>query len=454
MTFASIARGSRAAAAASSFGHAHARSFGLIAVPRRPPIRSPLLSLPARHSSFHTSIVRRDAATEAAATATATAATPAETVASSISSATSNPGLYETVVHWFDPLVPYVHALPDYLHLSGPHAYAISIAVATILIRTTLTLPVHMLQRERTRRYVEEVKPEFDRLRGADGLPKSMIGMARRAGKSHEQYRKMLEVELRKRYRALVKEHRCHPLVNIAMPLAVTLPILLVASFSIRAGSFQPSPFWDETMPWWSAPREAVESFKASAQLLVERGLDPAALKHLSEPMGPSLGQNDSTFYGPLALLALNWTNIELTQYIRRENLSLNISETDKAIAQQQRDASGGQVDQEQLVAAATTIRQRIVSLLMGAWTIVLIPVSANVPGALLIYWTSSAAFTLAQNLFFSLFDRRKKRLAKQREEQGDVRTAERQPGVKRKMVVSSGTGAGRPSPPPARRHA
>ncbi|CAO1626808.1 unnamed protein product [Sympodiomycopsis kandeliae] len=365
------------------------------------------------HSSrhgFHTS-ARLQQGTEISSASIAQAAEPLTDTAATAASSSSS-GIYETIIHYFEPVVPYVHSLPEYFHVEGPHGYAISILLATFLIRSVITLPVHIMQRERTRRFQEIVKPEFDRLRGKDGLPKTMLDVARKSRKTHDEYKKMVETELRSRYRSLVQENKCHPIQTIAVPLVITIPLFIFLSFSIRAGVVQPSPFWSEILPWWSPSEDLVASFKTSAQMLIDRGMDPADLKHLSEPMGPSLGSSDSTFIGPLGLLVLNWGNVELTQYLRRNNLSLSSSEqseTDKEIAAQQKEQSHGKIDQAKDVETSDSVRSRFVSWLMRSWTILLVPISANVPGALLIYWTSTAAFTFAQNIIFSIVDRRRK---------------------------------------------
>lgn len=163
------------------------------------------------------------------------------------------------------------------------------------------------------------------------------------------------------------------------MPLLITIPVVFFISLSIRAGVIPPSPLWDETIPWWSPPPDLAASFKASAQLLAERGMDAESLSHLTRPMGPSIGQVDSTFIGPLALLVLNWSNFELSGWVRKTNLSnQEPSEVDKGIAQQHKDATG--VDSEDQITQAQSMRSRVVSTIVRVWTILMVPVAANVP--------------------------------------------------------------------------
>ena len=99
----------------------------------------PLKLVPLQRSGFHTSTVRSSPESDGAASALS-------------ASSSAAPSWYNTILPYFDPIVPYVHSLPEILHIQGPHKYVISIFLATIAIRSVITLPVHVLQRMRTRR--------------------------------------------------------------------------------------------------------------------------------------------------------------------------------------------------------------------------------------------------------------------------------------------------------------
>lgn len=175
------------------------------------------------------------------------------------------------------------------------------------------------------------------------------------------------------------------------MPVLITIPVVFFISLSLRAGTLPPSPLWDEFIPWWSPPADLEASFKASAQILAERGMDAETLSHLTKPIGPSLGQVDTTFVGPLALLGLNWANFELSGWVRKTNLSNEQpSEVEKGIAQQQKQRTG--VDSEDQIKDAQSMRSRIVSRVVRMWTIALVPVAANVPSVSLSQLYSSKA--------------------------------------------------------------
>ena len=93
--------------------------------------------------------------------------------------------------------IPYVHSLPEYLHLSGsPHGYALSIVVLTFFLRSTITLPFQLWARKRQARLQEEVMPRWNVLKGKEGLPLVKMKQARRQGKPFKVYKKELEEEV------------------------------------------------------------------------------------------------------------------------------------------------------------------------------------------------------------------------------------------------------------------
>lgn len=134
----------------------------------------------ARSSGFHSS-----AASSSSAFSSASSAASASTTWS------------DSILSTFDPLIPYVHSLPEYLHLSGsPHGYALSIVVLTFFLRSTITLPFQLWARKRQARLQDEVMPRWNVLKGKDGLPLVKMKEARRQGKPFEVYKKELEEEV------------------------------------------------------------------------------------------------------------------------------------------------------------------------------------------------------------------------------------------------------------------
>lgn len=91
--------------------------------------------------------------------------------------------------------MPYLEQLPELLHLPpSAHSYAISIAIVTVLLRSCITLPAALWQRARTRRMVELVVPEWEKLK--EELPRLVAKRCRKERKSYEEYEKTLKKEV------------------------------------------------------------------------------------------------------------------------------------------------------------------------------------------------------------------------------------------------------------------
>lgn len=89
----------------------------------------------------------------------------------------------------------YIDQLPQLLHLPpSTHAYAISIVLLTVTLRSIVTLPVTLWQRKRTKRMVDHVVPQWQDLKST--LPQMVAKRCRREKKSYEEYEKELKREV------------------------------------------------------------------------------------------------------------------------------------------------------------------------------------------------------------------------------------------------------------------
>lgn len=121
------------------------------------------------------------------------------------SSSSTSTILPESISNLITPLAPYLHDLPSTLHLSvfeTSYPQAISILILTFLLRSTITLPISIWSRSRTRRMVELLLPEWN----ADKkkLPIQVLKRCRRAGKSYEEYQQELKAEVSSAFLARV----------------------------------------------------------------------------------------------------------------------------------------------------------------------------------------------------------------------------------------------------------
>lgn len=125
-------------------------------------------------------------------TASPSAASPTLGVSSSVPASTSHDALAEPVTsiaggfEFLDSWVPTIHNLADTLHLSGPYAHTLSVVVLAFAVRTIVTLPLTLWQRGKTRKLVNLVLPEWNRLKVQ--IPIDVRARCRRSGKSYEEF--------------------------------------------------------------------------------------------------------------------------------------------------------------------------------------------------------------------------------------------------------------------------
>ena len=130
-------------------------------------------------------------------------------------------------------------------------------------------------------------------------------------------------LQLKAHLKTLLAQHRCAPIPTIVMPLAIQVPLFIIASQTIRLSiglpdSSAPSSFGSEVQPWWSAPPGLEAQFAEGAKVLAARGLEGEALEALTRPMGPDLREVDRSMMGPIALGMSTLSSVELTQWMRR----------------------------------------------------------------------------------------------------------------------------------------
>lgn len=173
---------------------------------------------------------------------------------------------------YLEPLSNVLLSLPPSLGLS----YAAFIPIATILLRTTTTLPITLWQRRRTRRLVDEVMPL---VRDAQArLSLTTRDECRRAGKSFEEYqaifkKRVSDTALLRRYcrsnpcfrwltRPLVRasqakslaqslawKHSATPILTLIVPPLLHVPIFILTTLTLRDGCTRALTFLGSTLP-------------------------------------------------------------------------------------------------------------------------------------------------------------------------------------------------------------
>lgn len=352
------------------------------------------LSLPLS-GRLHASNSSRRALTTDASTSASPGSSTLDTLSSQVDLSTS----------LFAPVLPYIEQLPTWIGLTpgAPHAYAVSLVVATIALRTAVTLPVTLWQRARTRRMAEVVGPQWEELKR--DLPVDVGRRCRVQRKSHAEYKSELEKEMRSQLKALLKRNRCTPWPTIAIPLAVNVPLFVCVSLAIRTALLTPgSLIAIETIPWWSAPPDLMAKFEASAKILQARGIEGEALQKLTMMQGPTLSEVDKTMATPIGLGLLTLINVELGQWLRKPLLEgPGTSEQPREEVDQLERRRRKAREQRRGVNA---LRSVVIGNTLRAASIAFIVVASQAPAGLAIYWLSSASYTLIQNAVFAYSDK------------------------------------------------
>ncbi|KAG8720308.1 hypothetical protein FRC08_000604 [Ceratobasidium sp. 394] len=253
------------------------------------------------------------------------------------------------------------HILSSFPLATSLPPYSSTIIAITLALRTGITLPMALWSRARAYRREHIVGPELKAWREKT---KEAVGKAfAREGKPYEEYRaEMGRLQVAK-IKELNKIHRCSPLPTMIAPFAVHAPLFILATASFR-----------------------------QAALMHTAPMNPLALESFLTL--PSLAHTDPTGVLPITIGLLMFSNVELGR----------LSRPTKQLKPTPSNDSGG---------TSTTELPRMSSLvtalengLRGA-SILFIWVAMQAPGAVVLYWLTSASYTLVERLFFINYGKR-----------------------------------------------
>ncbi len=227
-----------------------------VPVPHYLAVRSP--TVPSHHTRGFASTPTRRANAPSSLPSTSQAAPPAAASPSAevhsgatAAESVADPNEFQGGFEFLQPWVPTIHNLADTLHLSGPHAHALSIFVLAFAVRTAVTLPVTLWQRSKTRKLTEKVLPEWEIMK--ERIPQVVRARCRRAGMSYEQFNVEAQKELKAELAKLLRKHNASPLPAFIGPATVSIPVFLLMTALLRQSALDPStPFASEVLPWWS----------------------------------------------------------------------------------------------------------------------------------------------------------------------------------------------------------
>ncbi|KAJ3403773.1 Cytochrome c oxidase assembly protein cox18, mitochondrial, partial [Chytridiales sp. JEL 0842] len=195
--------------------------------------------------------------------------------------------IYSFSTTWDGTLISPVSLIESYFHLIHSHLpllteplpWWLSIIAGTVLLRTVITGPLALYQRERVRRFMD-VQPL---LRAWETTIRMQESKSSAAAQASGRFKTMMK----KKAAELYKIHNCQPLYTFILPWA-QLPLFVTVSFALRNMSGFPIPFLENVL-------EPVAGFH-----------DGGVLWFLD------LTQPDPTLVLPLVIGTLHLLNIEM----------------------------------------------------------------------------------------------------------------------------------------------
>lgn len=221
----------------------------------------------------------------------------------------------------------------------------------------------------------------------------------------------------------------------VHLPLFISVSLLIRTSL-LAAGS----PLSTEIIPWWSPPAELTSRFETSAKILADRGLEGEILSKLTMLHGPTLTETDKTMFGPILMGILTMANVELGQWLRR-GMKSEIQEEKSQLEKHQAQVGGQSKESSKKIEVnIDPIRTNVLGNILRAAAIGFVAVSSQAPTVsrrdtgldhfyatepypfplqgLVVYWLTSASYTLIQNSTFALFDRHRANKVKKADDQ------------------------------------
>lgn len=211
-----------------------------------------------------------------------------------------------------------------------------TIIVSTCVLRATITLPLTVYQHYISAKYIN-IQPRIKQL--AEELKKETQLAIKLYNWPKEKARYMYNKSLRKHIHALIIEENCHPLKG-SLVLWLQIPLWICVSFALRSMSMIPAKD--------IAAEITLLQFSVGGILWFPNLLFP-----------------DSTFILPVMLGIINLAIIEMH--------------------------SARSVKSSRM--------QTVVTNLLRGFCVVMVPIAATVPSCVALYWTTSSAFGLAQNV-------------------------------------------------------
>ncbi|KAK6905590.1 hypothetical protein I203_106420 [Kwoniella mangroviensis CBS 8507] len=338
----------------------------------------------------------------------------------------------------FDPVIDPLSSL--LLEINHPFGYGISIICITLLVRTIFTLPVSLWQRKRALKTKQIVEPELKIIN--ERLAKSIARDYRKAGKGYKEYLLEVRRQVAKAQSALHKKHSTHPFITTWAPLLMHIPIFVTLSLTIRRTlEITNSPFSNENFLWLDHLGEVdpygvlpilgsclafgnaeLMGMKRSQQSVKTDQVDNDKIRDqvnkediLPTPQPRPQSQQDGPKPQPSGLFSHKQnptTHNHSHKSIPTSNRSRKLSTSSSAsVAQQSQQPKGTnplvEVPQEDVPVPFSPARQQEIrrNFLAGVLRFSAVGfglIASQMPAGVTLYWVTSIAFSLVQNLVLS----------------------------------------------------
>lgn len=311
----------------------------------------------------------------------------------------------EATQGWLEPVARYLVSVPETIGILDalPYPYTASIVVMTLLLRSSISVPISLWQRSRGERLNNIVVPEWNVWKKQ--IPASILSrQASNGAEADEMHRRQVQRQiqsaLREKWKHLVQIHNCAPWRTTAVSLLAHVPLFVLVTVLLRQAAILPdSPLLQELIPWWSPDATFAAQTAATKQILVEKGLDARSIERLTTMGGPTLVDRDSTQIMPIVVGSLNMLNVELSQWVRQRRAA-----REQALGLGTKPAGGSKDNDNK-----ESLREQVLGNALRTGAVVSIPIACSVPSVLLVYWSTSALVTMMQNVYFAWLDGKNK---------------------------------------------
>ncbi|KAI8368036.1 60Kd inner membrane protein-domain-containing protein [Blakeslea trispora] len=216
-----------------------------------------------------------------------------------------------------------------------------TIVSSTILLRSCLTLPIAVYQQQSLGKMIQ-LAPMVQSW--GETLKQQVGKESTRQGWSYLEYQAQLQKQYRQKVNQIYAHYGCSRWKLLLLPY-VQIPLFISMSLTLRHMAAMPLPYWGQT----------------SAQPVP--GLSEEGLAWFTD-----LTMSDPTLTIPVLIGAGNLLNVELNAWYARK---------------------------------AMTFKQKVMTNIMRVVSIAFVPIAAQTPMAIGLYWLSSAWYSVIQNVAF-----------------------------------------------------